>query len=109
MGKSHKQRNLSVCWKCRWLIEDPGGFYGRKKKNGPCDKCLMSLTTFQIAMFDMIWRKQLPPKENYAKAERRKKFLEEKRRKENEFRRSKTEVGVSSKDNGISKTDRPKQ
>ena len=109
MEKGKKQRNLSVCWRCRWLIEDPGGFYKRKKKTGPCDRCLGQLTTFQIAMESLIWRKALPKKENYAKTERRKKYLEEKRRKEDEFRRSKTEAGISSKDNGIPKTDRPKQ
>lgn len=52
----------SVCYKCRWLVLDPGGYFRRKKPNGPCDRCLGQMTTFQIADEARIWLKQLPPK-----------------------------------------------
>ena len=52
----------SVCYKCRWVVEDPGGFFRRKNPNGPCDRCLGQMTAFQVADEQRIWLKQLPPK-----------------------------------------------
>jgi len=51
-----------VCWKCRWLIVSPGGFFRRKTKRGPCDKCLGWMTAFQQADQKRIWLKLIPPK-----------------------------------------------
>lgn len=59
-----------VCWKCRWLIESPGGFFRRKSKRGPCDKCLGRVTAFQQADEKRIWLKFIPPKK---KSEHKKK------------------------------------
>lgn len=59
---SNKQ---SVCYKCHWLVADPGGFFQRKNPNDskfPCDKCLGKMTTFQMADEARIWLKYLPIK-----------------------------------------------
>jgi len=49
-----------LCWKCRWLILDPGGFFRRSKKSGPCDRCLGQMTIFQEAWEKDIWLKYIP-------------------------------------------------
>jgi len=52
-----------VCWKCRWLITKLG-FLSRKKKTGPCDRCLGKVTTMQTAFETKIWLKHIPPRKN---------------------------------------------
>lgn len=54
--------NSSLCYKCHWVVLDPGGFFKRKNPKGPCDKCLGYMTTFQIADEARIWLKYIPPK-----------------------------------------------
>ena len=51
-----------ICWKCRWLVVNPGGFFKRKSRRGPCDKCLGQITTFQQADEKRIWLRFIPPK-----------------------------------------------
>lgn len=108
MSKNRK-RKLLVCWKCRCLVEIPGGFYKRKKSNGPCDRCLGQLTTFQIAMQDIIWVKQLSSRKELDKEKKRKKYFEEQRRKKDGIRGKEVEKRVSGQDSGIPKTDGSKQ
>ncbi len=55
-------RKKFVCWKCRWLVLD-SGFLRRKKKTGPCDRCLGRVTVFQQAWGKDIWIKHIPKKE----------------------------------------------
>jgi hypothetical protein len=56
----------SVCYKCHWLVLDPGGFFKRKNQKDtkfPCDKCLGKMTTFQIADEARIWLRLIPRKD----------------------------------------------
>lgn len=55
----------AVCYKCHWLVADPGGFFQRKNPTDhkfPCDKCLGKMTTFQMADEKRIWLKFIPIK-----------------------------------------------
>jgi hypothetical protein len=52
--ENHKPKHR-LCWKCKWLVLDPGGFFKRGKKSGPCDRCLGQMTIFQEADEKNIW------------------------------------------------------
>lgn len=50
----------SICYKCRFLVLDNGGYFKRKSKKGPCDRCLGQMTTFQMALESTIWLQHVP-------------------------------------------------
>lgn len=50
----------TLCYKCRFLVLENGGFFKRKSKKGPCDRCLGQMTTMQIAMEKQIWLQHVP-------------------------------------------------
>ena len=63
-----------LCYNCRYLVLFPDGFFKRKSKNGPCDRCLKQMTIFQQLDQNKIWLKFIPKEEKKAnnKEDRRK-------------------------------------
>lgn len=57
----NKHLKKYICWKCRYLTTEHG-FLKRKKRTGPCDKCLGQTTVFQRAWAKEIWLKFIPKK-----------------------------------------------
>lgn len=51
------------CYKCRYLVLFPDGFFKRKSNNGPCDRCLKQMTIFQQIDQNKIWLKFIPKEE----------------------------------------------
>jgi hypothetical protein len=61
------QEKKEICYKCRYLVVSNGGFFKRKSKKGPCDRCLGQMTTFQIALESTIWLRYILPSPNLPK------------------------------------------
>lgn len=57
------KKKKEVCYKCRWLVIVPDGFYNRKTAHGPCDRCLGKMTIFQQLWEANIWIRQIPKKD----------------------------------------------
>lgn len=57
----------SVCYKCRWLVVHPDGFFKAKKNKGMCDKCSGQMTIFQQCWDKEIWLQYIPIKPKVVK------------------------------------------